>query len=94
MLAGCFNTHYTLIRSSIDQQCEYQCCTLDTNELHDRFQGFGTLEFGRPQEIIDVGHEYGKAMLAKWEKQGRLELLLATEKVQQRAAKRVRRNSI
>ncbi|KAG0251266.1 hypothetical protein DFQ27_008898 [Actinomortierella ambigua] len=64
------------------------------DQLLDRFQGFGTLEFGRPREIIDVGHEYGKATLAKWEKQGRLQLLVATEKVQQRAARRVRRNSI
>ncbi|KAF9971874.1 phosphatidylcholine and lysophosphatidylcholine phospholipase [Actinomortierella ambigua] len=58
-------------------------------------QGFGTLEFGRFQEIIEVGYEYGKSMLTKWEKQGRLDkLLAATEKVQRRAVKRVRRNSI
>ncbi|KAG0235952.1 phosphatidylcholine and lysophosphatidylcholine phospholipase [Actinomortierella wolfii] len=58
-------------------------------------QGFGTLEFGRFKDIIEVGYEYGKEMLAKWEKEGRLDkLLAATEKVQRRTVKRVRRNSI
>ncbi|KAG0307412.1 phosphatidylcholine and lysophosphatidylcholine phospholipase [Linnemannia gamsii] len=58
-------------------------------------QDFGTLEFGRFLEICEVGYEYGKEMLEKWKKEGRLGNLLAEkESAKGRRGKRIRRNSI
>ncbi|KAF9094355.1 phosphatidylcholine and lysophosphatidylcholine phospholipase [Mortierella sp. GBA35] len=58
-------------------------------------QDFGTLEFGRFLEICEVGYEYGKEMLEKWNKEGRLGNLLAQkESATSRRGKRIRRNSI
>ncbi|KAF9214459.1 phosphatidylcholine and lysophosphatidylcholine phospholipase [Podila verticillata] len=58
-------------------------------------QDFGTLEFGRFLEICEVGYEYGKEMIAKWNKEGRLGNLIAeNESSKLRRGKRIRRNSI
>ncbi|KAF9134353.1 phosphatidylcholine and lysophosphatidylcholine phospholipase [Mortierella sp. 14UC] len=58
-------------------------------------QDFGTLEFGRFLEICEVGYEYGKEMLEKWNKEGRLgNVLAAKESAKGRRGKRIRRNSI
>ncbi|KAG0337649.1 phosphatidylcholine and lysophosphatidylcholine phospholipase [Podila humilis] len=58
-------------------------------------QDFGTLEFGRFLEICDVGYEYGKEMIAKWNKEGRLgNLITENESSKLRRGKRIRRNSI
>ncbi|KAF9907513.1 phosphatidylcholine and lysophosphatidylcholine phospholipase [Linnemannia zychae] len=58
-------------------------------------QDFGTLEFGRFLEICEVGYEYGKEMLEKWNKEGRLgNVLAAKENAKGRRGKRIRRNSI
>lgn len=58
-------------------------------------QDFGTLEFGRFLEICEVGYEYGKEMLEKWTKEGRLDSLLAEkESAKGSRGKRIRRNSI
>ncbi|KAK3807115.1 MAG: hypothetical protein JOS17DRAFT_724756 [Linnemannia elongata] len=58
-------------------------------------QDFGTLEFGRFLEICEVGYEYGKEMLEKWTKEGRLgDLLAEKESAKGRRGKRIRRNSI
>ncbi|KAG0214648.1 phosphatidylcholine and lysophosphatidylcholine phospholipase [Mortierella sp. GBA30] len=58
-------------------------------------QEFGTLEFGRFLEICEVGYEYGKEMLEKWRKEGKLAHLFAEgESAKSRRGKRIRRNSI
>ncbi|KAG0039935.1 phosphatidylcholine and lysophosphatidylcholine phospholipase [Podila clonocystis] len=58
-------------------------------------QDFGTLEFGRFLEICEVGYEYGKEMIAKWNKEGRLgNLITENESSKLRRGKRIRRNSI
>ncbi|KAG0324657.1 phosphatidylcholine and lysophosphatidylcholine phospholipase [Dissophora globulifera] len=58
-------------------------------------QDFGTLEFGRFLEICEVGYEYGKEMLEKWRKEGKLSHLLSeNETAKSRRGKRIRRNSI
>ncbi|KAF8980826.1 phosphatidylcholine and lysophosphatidylcholine phospholipase [Haplosporangium bisporale] len=54
-------------------------------------QDFGTLEFGRFLEICEVGYEYGKEMIAKWNKEGRLGNLIAeNESSKLRRGKRIR----
>ncbi|KAF8943835.1 phosphatidylcholine and lysophosphatidylcholine phospholipase [Haplosporangium gracile] len=58
-------------------------------------QDFGTLEFGRFLEICEAGYEYGKEMLEKWKKEGRLgDMLAEKESAKARGGKRIRRNSI
>ncbi|KAF9999477.1 phosphatidylcholine and lysophosphatidylcholine phospholipase [Entomortierella chlamydospora] len=58
-------------------------------------QDYGTLEFSRFLEICEVGYEYGKEILEKWKKEGKLShLLSASETAKSIRAKRVRRNSI
>ncbi|KAF9282674.1 phosphatidylcholine and lysophosphatidylcholine phospholipase [Mortierella alpina] len=58
-------------------------------------QEFGTLEFGRFLEICEVGYEYGKEMLEKWRKEGKLDHLFPDgESAKSHRGKRIRRNSI
>ncbi|ORZ20906.1 hypothetical protein BCR41DRAFT_303550 [Lobosporangium transversale] len=58
-------------------------------------QEYGTLEFSRFLEICEVGYEYGKEMLEKWTKEGKLNhILVANETDKGRQTKRIRRNSI
>ncbi|KAF9936096.1 phosphatidylcholine and lysophosphatidylcholine phospholipase [Mortierella alpina] len=58
-------------------------------------QEFGTLEFGRFLEICEVGYEYGKEMLEKWRKEGKLDHLFPEgESAKSHRGKRIRRNSI
>ncbi|KAF9930799.1 phosphatidylcholine and lysophosphatidylcholine phospholipase [Linnemannia zychae] len=58
-------------------------------------QEFGTLEFGRFLEVFEVGYEYGKEMLEKWNKEGRLgNLMIEKEHANGQKNKRIRRNSI
>ncbi|KAG0255243.1 phosphatidylcholine and lysophosphatidylcholine phospholipase [Mortierella polycephala] len=58
-------------------------------------QEFGTLEFDRFLEICDVGYEYGKEMLEKWTKEGKLDPVLSeNEGATNQRGKRIRRNSI
>ncbi|KAI1314315.1 phosphatidylcholine and lysophosphatidylcholine phospholipase [Mortierella claussenii] len=58
-------------------------------------QDYGTLEFSRFLEICECGYEYGKDMLEKWKKEGKLNhVLVENEAAQSRRGRRIRRNSI
>jgi lysophospholipid hydrolase len=53
--------------------------------------GFGTMEFGRFEEIYDVGYKYGQEVVKEWEKKGLLNQWRATTKKPRKSG---RRNSV
>src|SRR5690606_3270693 len=56
-------------------------------------QEFGTLEFGRFNEIFECGYKYGKEMIEKLEKEGALGDLVSKSQIARRMRrKRIRRN--
>ncbi|KAF9111573.1 phosphatidylcholine and lysophosphatidylcholine phospholipase [Mortierella sp. AM989] len=77
------------------KQLEAAKATPGSFYLKPPIQEYGTLEFSRFLEICDAGYEYGKEILEKWKKEGKLDHLLnASETAKSRRSKRVRRNSI